>query len=508
MSRALCRYSKRLCRSFQLSNLCRQIHCTPNLCQTRLISSHINAAELRFGQPLHETHPHLLQAGEVTPGITALEYAQRRTKLAAQLPANAIAVVAASDVVFRTGHVFYNFHQDPDFFYLTGFNEPEALAVIGKASSNDDHIFYLYVREKDPKAEIWDGARSGTQAALDVFNADETGDISNLKRFLTPLVEEASHIYTDITSLPTTTSTFLEFLRGPCKPSPGFSELISTKKTKPLRPLLNDLRIQKSPSEIHNMRKAGQASGRAFTSAMRHHFTRESHLDAFLAYQFRMNGCDRSAFEPVAAGGPNALSIHYVRNDSLLHAGDLVLADAGGEYAGYVSDITRTWPVDGKFTPLQRDLYDAVLTVQRSCIRECRADTHTSLELLHQKAERELKDALRQIGFDMSGNAINVLFPHHLSHYLGLDLHDCIGYSKKAKLKAGHCLTVEPGVYVPSGDERFPRRFWGMGVRIEDSVCVLDGDGDADAGNGEGNVGPLVLTAEAVKEVEDIEALR
>ena len=139
MSRALCRYSKRLCSTFQLSNLCRQTHHTPSLCQNRLISSHINAAELRFGQPLHETHPHLLQAGEgrhnpycregsvplttycpVTPGITALEYAQRRTKLAAQLPANTIAVVAASDVVFRTGHVFYDFHQDPDFFYLTG----------------------------------------------------------------------------------------------------------------------------------------------------------------------------------------------------------------------------------------------------------------------------------------------------------------------------------------------------------------------------------------------------
>ncbi len=249
------------------------------------------------------------------------------------------------------------------------------------------------------------------------------------------------------------------------------------------------------------MRKAGQASGRAFTSAMRQHFSHESHLDAFLIHQFRMNGCDRPAFEPVAAGGVNALSIHYVRNDSLLHPGDLVLADAGGEYAGYVSDITRTWPVNGKFTPPQRDLYNAVLTVQRSCIRECRADGHTSLELLHQKAERELKEKLRQIGFDMSGNAINVLFPHHLSHYLGLDLHDCIGYSKKAKLKAGHCLTVEPGIYVPNGDERFPRHFWGMGVRIEDSVCVLDEDGD-------GDVGPLLLTAEAVKEVEDIEALR
>lgn len=262
---------------------------------------------------------------------------------------------------------------------------------------------------------------------------------------------------------------------------------------------MNDLRIQKSAAEIQNMRKAGRASGRAFTETMRHPFTREAHLDAFLTYQFKLNGCDRTAFEPVAAGGTNALSIHYVRNDDILQQGQLVLADAGGEYGGYVSDITRTWPVNGRFTPAQRDLYEAVLTVQRSCIKECRADAHTSLELLHQKAERELEDELRHIGFDLSSNAINTLLPHHLSHHVGLDLHDCIGYSKKATLKAGQCITIEPGVYVPFDDERFPRHFWGMGVRIEDSVCVAD---EGECG------GPLVLTAEAVKEVVDIEALR
>jgi intermediate cleaving peptidase 55 len=331
---------------------------------------------------------------------------------------------------------------------------------------------------------------------MDVFNADETGDISNLKMLLAPLVEDASHIYTEITSNSTNTSTFLDFLRGPSQRSQGFSEMVETKKVKALRPIMNDLRVTKSAAEIQNMRKAGQASGRAFTQAMRHNFTREKHLDAFLGYQFRAHGCDRNAFEPVAAGGKNALSIHYVRNDDVLEDGQLVLADGGGEYAGYVSDITRTWPVNGRFTPAQRDLYDAVLAVQRSCIKGCTEQAHTSLELLHQKAERSLKEELKQIGFDMSPNAINVLFPHHLSHYVGLDLHDCIGYSKKATLKAGHCITVEPGVYVPSNDDRFPKHFRGMGIRIEDSVCVQE-DG-----------GPLVLSTEAVKEVGDIEALR
>ena len=131
---------------------------------------------------MHETHPHLLAAGELTPGITAQEYANRRTALASKLPDNAIAIVAAADTVFRSGNVFYPFHQDPDFFYLTGFNEPEALAIIGKDVARRDHVFHLYVREKDAKAEMWDGARSGTAAATDVWNADHTGDVKDVTR--------------------------------------------------------------------------------------------------------------------------------------------------------------------------------------------------------------------------------------------------------------------------------------------------------------------------------------
>jgi intermediate cleaving peptidase 55 len=392
------------------------------------------------------------------------------------------------------------------------------LPAAGKSSSNDDHVFHLFVREKDPKAEIWDGARSGTQAALDVFNADETGDINNLKRLLTPLVKGASHIYTDITSPPSNTSTFLNFLRGgPDKRAQGFSELIEIAKLQPLHPIMNDLRVHKSPSEIQNMRIAGRASGLAFTETMRHPFTQESHLAAFLTHQFHLHGCTATAFEPVTAGGPNALSIHYVRNDALLHPGHLLLADAGGLHAGYVSDITRTWPISGRFTPAQRDLYAAVLAVQRSCIQHCRPAANITLDQLHQKAERELAELLTQLGFDLSSSsssspsAINTLLPHHLSHHVGLDLHDCAGYPKNATLKAGQCITVEPGVYVPVGDERFPRHFWGMGIRIEDCICLVDGEeeeGDGTAGE-EGRGGsPLVLTAEAVKEIAEIEALR
>ncbi|KAL6714373.1 aminopeptidase [Lecanora helva] len=446
----------------------------------------------------------------VTPGITALEYAQRRSRLAAKLPKNGIAIIAASDVKYRSGAVFYDFHQDSDFFYLTGFNEPEAVAVIGdlfvcdmvgvslialgKSSEDDDHTFHLFVRPKDAKAEQWDGIRSGTQAALDVFNADETGDVSKLSSLLSPFIADSSKVYTDIASESKTKSWYSRFARNDSPKAEGFSKLLESKGKFPLKDIIYELRNIKSDSEIANMRKAGQVSGRVFTDAMRQVWAKETDLAAYLDYGFRTNGCDTSAYVPVVAGGQNASVIHYVQNNHLLRNDQLVLVDAGGEYGGYITDITRTWPVSGKFSPAQRDLYNAVLATQRRCVSFCRANASLSLDSLHDMAELDLKDQLKQIGFNMSGKAIDTLFPHHISHYIGLDVHDTPGQSRKAHLKARQCVTVEPGIYVPDTDN-FPVHFRGMGIRIEDSVCVEEEH-------------PLVLTTEAVKEVEDIEALR
>jgi intermediate cleaving peptidase 55 len=454
----------------------------------------VSAADLSFGQPLHETHPHILKSGELTPGITALEYAQRRTKLAAKLPANSIAIVAASDIQYRSGHCFYEFYQDPDFFYLTGFNEPKALAVIGKDDTGKDHTFYLYVREKDSKVELWDGARSGTQAAIDVFNADESGDISNVMDTLPDVITGASQIFTEITT-PYSNSLFHQFFHGgPTPKIAEFATMIEPNKLRGLRSIMNDLRAFKSPAEIENMRIAGKASGRAHTEVMRQSFTKEKDLDAFFRYRLSVNGSEALAFEPIVAGAQNALGIHYVRNDDVLHNDKLVLVDGGGKYGGYSADISRTWPVSGKFSDAQRDLYGVVLKVHRSMISMCRGAANMSLEKLHTIAQNALEEQLKQIGFDMSGNAIRVLFPHHLSHYLGLDVHDCIGYSKETILREGHCITIEPGIYVPF-DNRWPKHFQGMGIRIEDSISIQEDN-------------PYVLTTEAVKEVADIEALR
>ncbi|KAJ5388239.1 hypothetical protein N7509_010780 [Penicillium cosmopolitanum] len=463
--------------------------------RTYATSESVFAADLKFGQPLHETHPHLLDPGELTPGITALEYAQRRSRLANKLPKGAVAILAASEVKYRAPGIFNEYRQESNFFYLTGFNEPNALAVIGNDGSGDNHTFHLYVREKDARAELWDGARSGTQAAVDVFNADETGNIENIGDILPRIVTGASEVYSDIPSLDNARSSLHRYLYGPTVASEKLKKFVDHRKVKPLKSILNEMRAFKSENEVVHMRMLGQAAGRSFTDSMRQTFATEKALMSYLEYQFKVNGCDGSAFVPVVAGGQNALSIHYTRNDDALRDGDLILVDGGGELGGYISDITRTWPVSGKFTDPQRDLYNAVLNVHRTSLALCRENANLSLDKLHGIAENGLKDQLKQLGFDMSGTAINTLFPHHLGHYIGLD---CITIEPQVPPPAIYPSTMSlidySGIYVPN-DERWPEHFRGIGIRIEDSVCV-------------GDEHPIVLTPEAVKEVDDIEALR
>ncbi|KAI9716751.1 MAG: hypothetical protein M1828_007558 [Chrysothrix sp. TS-e1954] len=430
--------------------------------RSQLYRSYASAAQLQFGQPLHETHPHLLRPGELTPGITAVEYASRRARLARALPPKSVAILAAADLRYRSGAVFYKFHQDPSFFYLTGFNEPDAFAIIAKGTSGADHDFHLLVRPKDPQREKWEGSRSGLLAARDVFNADEVGDVDSIASVLPGILGEASSVITDMPIRTKQRSSFTKMMFGAAASKlERIGEILQTKSVKPLKPYVNDLRVTKSDAEVENLRFAGRASGRAFTQAMSQGFENEKDLETFIEYQFKRNGCEESAYVPVVGGGAHANQIHYVRNDDRLTSGDLVTVDAGGEYGGYIADITRTWPNQGSFTKPHRDLV----------------------------AEAGLKEGLVQLGFDMSYNvgiALETLFPHHVGHYIGLDVHDAPGYTRTGHLRNGHCITIEPGIYVED-DERWPKHFRGVGIRIEDSVCIQEEH-------------PLVLTTEAVKE--------
>ena len=318
----------------------------------------------------------------------------------------------------------------------------------------------------------------------------QSGSIHNLHALLPPIIRSASEVYTDDAR----SSSYSSIFKNQDQSLNAFQNMVRDSKIKPLKPLMNDLRIIKSEAEIANMRMAGKISGRAFTNAMRRQWTKEKDLGAFLDYDFKIGGCEATAYFPVIAGGKNALRIHYVRNDDILQNGEVVLVDAGGEYGGYITDITRTWPVSGKFSDPQRDLYEMILRVQRSSVSLCKESSNMTLDNIHQATESGLKDGLKQLGFEMSGNALETLFPHHVGHYVGLDVHDCPGYSRAVPLKTGHVVTVEPGIYVP-GDNRWPEHFRGIGIRIEDSVCVQEDS-------------PQILTTEAVKEIVDIEALR
>lgn len=347
------------------------------------------------------------------------------------------------------------------------------------------------MRPKDAKAELWEGARSGIQAAEDVFNADTTGDVNDLPKILPEVVRRSKEVYTDLPKGRITKNILSRYLSGmePVRTG-GLAQVFRDAEgvsVKALRPFVNELRAIKSEAEIKNMRKVGKHSGRAITDAMRQSFSAEKDLDSFLDYWFKQDGCDGPAYVPVVAGGINANTIHYVSNDMLLKSGDLVLVDAGAEYGGYIADISRTWPVNGKFMPAQRDLYNTLLAVQRSCVALCRVDSGLTLDKLHKIASSTLSDGLQNLGFDMSNSAIDVLFPHHVGHYVGLDVHDSPGFPRSRPFEKGMCVTVEPGVYVPD-DERWPAWARGMGIRIEDSVCVDE-------------EGPYVLTTEAVKEV-------
>ncbi|MBE3048899.1 aminopeptidase P N-terminal domain-containing protein [Candidatus Bathyarchaeota archaeon] len=431
----------------------------------------------------------------MTPGITAQEYHDRRVALCSRLPKGSVVLVEASSLKWASPSVFHPHRQDINFLYLTGFQEDSAVAAIEKLSDDpEDFTFHLFVHGKDPAQEQWGGPRSGVVAARDVWNADASHDISDLSLRLPQILKSATRIYADVQPpKPGHPGTRLhDLLRdGACTDA----STQASGKLQGLATFMDDIRMVKSPAEIANMRKAGQVGGRAITNLMRREWLFEAHAASALEYDVKSQGCTGLSFIPVVAGGRNASCVHYVHNNAAIPRGDLLLVDAGAEYGGYVSDITRVWPQNGKFTAAQRDLYGALLNVQRRCVSLCREDAGLSLNDLHREARSGLASELERFGFPAGGHGyVDALFPHHVGHFVGMDVHDCAGASRSALLKAGNCVTVEPGLYVPS-DSRFPKHFHGMGLRIEDSIAV-------------GVDSPVNLTVEAVKEVEDIEALR
>ncbi|KAK6459937.1 peptidase M24, structural domain-containing protein [Scheffersomyces coipomensis] len=464
------------------------------------------------GQPTHETRPHYLPTqGNLTPGISAMEYYERRLALSSQLPYNSIAILIGNEVKYSSGSVFYDFQQNNDLFYMTGWLEPNTIAIIEKGINDEDVNLHMIVPPKNPQLELWEGPKSGLEGAYDFFNADYVESIDNGLKYLQSIVAKSKYIYWDDPTSTSSTST-----KKPGLFSSLFSSITGDKNSiinvinksgKVIQPLTSKIAEQrsiKSDSEINVMHASGQISSRAINKAIakvgsdKPHLT-EKTLAKYLDYQFVKGGCDKQAYIPVVASGPNALTIHYTRNDDILYRDEMVFVDAGGKLGGYCADISRTWPNSPSgFTEPQRDLYDIVLNTNKKCIEMCDESKYHSLHDIHEFSVKFLQQELKNLpGFSAVTNSeiSRILYPHYVGHHLGLDLHDIPSVSRFKKLVEGNVITIEPGLYIPV-DSKWPKHYQGIGIRVEDDIVV-----------GKTNDEIFNLSSGCIKEVVDIEAL-
>lgn len=456
---------------------------------------------------------------ELTPGIPASEFEERRKRLMDRLPENSVVVCMAGRTKMMSGNIFYRFRQESNFLYLTGFQEPDSVLILEKNSSSRGYRMTLFVQPRDETNEIWNGPRTGIDGATSLFGADDAiaMDPSTFLNHTKAVLPSYTHIYVDppltpsVPRQPTSrrTPSLLNLLAPPSPtgydnfPRKADFEAVSKllgdpSRCHPLSKEVHALRLIKSDNELRLMRRAGRVGSQAMMEVMQEvrAGTSEWQLQSIFEAKCAMQGAQRPAYVPVVASGANALTIHYVQNDEVCQPGHLVCMDAGCEYDGYVSDITRAFPVDGRFSSAQRDLYEAVLTVLKACTKLVSQDQCYTLSGLHRRSVEMLNAELKRLGFTLPpGSLERDLYPHALSHWLGLDLHDTSSIDRNTQLKSGMCLSVEPAVYCQEGMPGVPKHFWGLGIRIEDDVAVY---GERDH---------IVLNAEAPREVQDVEAV-
>lgn len=434
------------------------------------------------------------------PSIAIGEYLRRRRALMRAIGDDAIVLVPAAPVRLRNGDAAYAYRQNSDFLYLTGFDEPEALMVLAPGREAAEQI--LFCRDHDARVERYDGERLGPERATQALSVDDAFPIGDADEIVPGLLEGRQRIYFSVGADP-------EFDRRVMGWVNELRARIGSGGNPPhefvdIGHLLHDARLVKSPAELRMMREAARISAAAHRRAMEqaHAGMNEGVLEAELLYAFRAGGAREAAYESIVAGGERACTMHYVRNDQPLADGELVLIDAGCEFGGYASDITRTFPVSGVFSPPQRELYDLVLAAQQAAIAAVRPGA--SFNAPHEAASRVLTEGLVELGLLegdvdalVEAEASKPWTVHKSSHWLGLDVHDVGDYrlgEAWRDLAPGMVLTIEPGIYFHRDLEDLPERFAGIGIRIEDDVVVTED-------------GCEVLTDEVPKDPDEIEAL-
>ena len=427
------------------------------------------------------------------------EFARRRRQLMRIMGKDTIAIVPAAPVRHRNNDVEYSYRQDSDFQYLTGFGEPESVAVLIPGREPAEYI--LFVRDRDPLRETWDGRRAGPEGAVAQFGADDAFPISDIDEILPGLLENREKVYYAMGSHPEFDQRVVAWLQG--LRTQARNGRHAPLEMVALDHVLHDMRLYKSRAELQLMRTAGQIAADAHVRAMRHCRPggQEYGIVAELLHEFRRHNADTS-YQPIVGGGANSCILHYRENDMPLVDGDLLLVDAGCEYSFYASDITRTYPVNGKFTPAQREVYDIVLAAQLAAIAQVRPGNHWNAP--HDAAVEVITRGLLGIGLLkgklpqlIKDGAYRRFFMHRTGHWLGMDVHDVGDYKVGDEwrvLEPGMVMTVEPGIYIPAGSKGVPKRYANIGIRIEDDVVVT-------------RTGCEVLTDGVPKTVDEIEAL-
>jgi Xaa-Pro aminopeptidase len=438
-----------------------------------------------------------------------MDYAARRARLAAQMQPGSVAVLPTAPELLRNGDSDYPYRHDSAFYYLTGFTEPESVLVLVAAQGDKPARSILFCREKNVEREIWDGYRHGPEAARTAFGVDDAYPIAELDTHMARLLANAPALYYALASnaaLDAQVTGWIKAVRAQARTgttAPGtFVDLL---------PLLDEMRLVKDADEQALMLRAGEISGRAHERAMRaaRPGMVEYELEAELLYAFRKSGAQFPAYTPIVASGPNACILHYNVNDRKMEDGDLVLIDAGCELDGYASDITRTFPVNGRFTDAQRTLYELVLAAQDAAFAAIAPGRPYSA--FHEAALRVLVQGMLDLGLidkttyasvddAIAAKAHVPFYMHGTGHWLGMDVHDVGAYRDVTQadkpsrpLQEGMVVTVEPGIYVRPADG-VPERFWHIGIRIEDDVVVTKD-------------GYRLLTASAPRTVAEIEAI-
>ncbi len=427
-------------------------------------------------------------------------FAARRKRFLEAMEPGSIAILLGASLATRSRDTHYRFRQDSDFHYLTGFDHPNAALVL---QPDGEESFTLFVEARDKEAETWTGYRPGIEGARSDFGADQAYPIGELLEKLPSLLERARRVYHVLGRDARVDQKIVETieaarLRSRAHAPPPDSILDP-------RGILHEQRLFKEPAELELMRMAAEITreAHAAAAALAHADRFEYELEAALDGTFRRRGGWGPAYDSIVGGGVNATVLHYVANDQPLRDGTLVLIDAGCEYAGYAADVTRTYPVGGRFTSPAREIYDVVLAAQEVALERSRPGA--TLEEIHDAALRRLVEgmiALRLLPTTTVDDAIasgdfRRYYMHRTSHWLGLDVHDVGAYSQDGqprRLEAGMVLTVEPGLYVPAHDEGAPEALRGIGVRIEDDVVITD-DGHEN------------LSAAIPKRPADVEAL-